>query len=118
MSKARTQRLRLERDAATTLQCFFRTVKACGRVAALRKIKHDKSATKIQTCVRRFLWALVWKNYGHKPFDCAVTIAQLLSYFDGAVEIHRPDVEWFVQLSHVKESPDESWVKEEVRREL
>ncbi|GMH66930.1 hypothetical protein TrST_g9930 [Triparma strigata] len=116
LSKARTQRLRLERDAATTLQCFFRTVKACVRVAALRKIKHDKSATKIQTCVRRFLWALVWKNYGHKPFDCAVTIAQLLSYFDGAVEIDRPDVEWFVQLSHVKESPDESWVKEEPRR--
>ena len=45
----------------------------------------------------------------------AVTVANLLSYFDGAVEIHRPDVEWFVQLSHVKMSVDESWVKEEPR---
>jgi len=97
---------------ALILQCWARCLVARGLTKRLREATKRKSATIIQTTVRRFLWALAWKEYGKKPFRCAVSIAKLLAYFqEGAVELWRKDVEWFLQFSHVKMSVDESWLE-------
>jgi hypothetical protein len=40
---------------------------------------------------------------------------QVLAYFEGAVELHRPDIEWFLQLSHCTNSVDASWIQKKTK---
>jgi hypothetical protein len=93
--------LQHNKDAAVKLQSQVRRKSARKEHARLVDEKRSASATRIQQTVRCFLASMTWKNYGSEPFNCAVTITSILAYFEGAVEIHREDVEWFIQLSHV-----------------
>ena len=110
LAKVKVGLLRERRRCAVIIQCLARVYLAKHLVVSHREKQRHFAATKVQTCVRRFLWSQTWKNYGSKPFDCAVTLTMLLSYFDGAADLRRSDVEWFIQLSHVHESVDESWL--------